>query len=93
MKIQYAVAMRDVMLASGASEKGADSSRTPALPMQRCNGNCRMSRQRNGTRRSRQRSIADEDAHAAMRDVMLASGARKVRMHDSRPTPSLPTAL
>ena len=58
MKMQHA-AMRDVMLASGARKvRMHDSRPTPALPMQRCNGNCRMSRKCNWNEASRRRSIA-----------------------------------
>ena len=92
MKMQHAAAMRDVMLASGARKVRMHDSRPTPSPshaalqreLQDVSGKVQLKR---GVAPEEHRKMKMQHA-AAMRDVMLASGARKVRMHDSRPTPS-----
>ena len=92
MKMQHAAAMRDVMLASGARKvRMHDSKPTPSpshaalqRELQGVSGKVQLKR---GVAPEEHRKMKMQHA-AAMRDVMLASGARKVRMHDSRPTSS-----
>ena len=81
--------MRDVMLASGARKVRMHDSRPTPSPshaalqreLQDVSGKVQLKR---GVAPEEHRKMKMQHA-AAMRDVMLASGARKVRMHDSRP--------